>query len=112
MRNDEAKIQADIVRWARDAAPHAVIFAVPNDGFFPKPVAAKRKWMGVLAGVPDVCVIDRGGRARFLEVKQPGEKPTDSQEAIIAKLADLEAGCAVVTSIEEAEKALAAWGVI
>jgi hypothetical protein len=112
MRNDEAKIQADIVRWARDAAPHAVIFAVPNDGFFPKPVAAKRKWMGVLAGVPDLCVIDRGGRARFLEVKQPGEKPTDSQEAIIAKLADLEAGCAVVTSIEEAENALAAWGVI
>lgn len=31
MSNAEAKIQADIVRWARDAAPHAVIFAVPND---------------------------------------------------------------------------------
>jgi hypothetical protein len=41
-------------------------------------------------------------------VKQRGEKPTDSQEIIIAKLAELEAGCALVTSVEEAERALAA----
>lgn len=112
MGNLEARVQAQIVAWAREAAPHAVVFAVPNDGWYSKSEAAKRKWVGVLAGVPDLCIIDRGGRALFLEVKQGKGQPSEAQVAVIAKLEGLQARAAVVTSMEEAQRALTAWGVV
>jgi Holliday junction resolvase len=55
-----------------------------------------------LAGVPDLLCIRRG-TALFLEVKQPGKKPTAIQ---VRRMAEIEstggAKCGVVTSKEEA----------
>lgn len=56
-----------------------------------------------LAGVPDLLCV-RDGRALFLEVKRPGEKPTAIQRARMDEIKTVGgAVCAVVTSVEEAD---------
>lgn len=60
-------------------------------------------------GIPDLlCLL--GGRAVWLEVKQPGKKPTPIQTAMMNRLL-CEGGTpsAVVTSKDEARAALTKW---
>lgn len=59
------------------------------------------------AGIPDIiaCV---GGRFVALEVKQPGGKPTRLQEITLGKVRASGGIAAVVTSMEEAGRALPA----
>ena len=58
------------------------------------------------AGIPDLlCVKD--GRAVFLEVKQPGKKPTPLQEQRMHEIRTIGGAVAeVVTSKHEAERIL------
>lgn len=59
-----------------------------------------------MSGVPDVLCVKRGV-AVFLEVKRPGEKPTEIQKARMEEIRRVGgAECAVVTSKEEAMTAL------
>lgn len=58
-----------------------------------------------LAGVPDVLVI-KDGKACWMEVKRPGEKPTPIQVARMRELASVGCPVAVVTSGDEAKKFL------
>ena len=110
-RNDEARIQAAIVDWARLVAPDAIIYAVPNGGLRTKAEAARMKWTGTLAGVPDLAIIAPGGMARFLEVKAGAGRLSPEQAALIARLRDVGACVAVVRSIDEARAAFRAWGI-
>ncbi len=41
------------MEWIRLVAPDLIAFHVPNGGFRTKAEAARMKWVGVLAGVPD-----------------------------------------------------------
>lgn len=61
----------------------------------------------MLKGLPDVLAI-RGGRAVWIEVKRPGERPTAVQWAVMGRLEA--AGCAVgvATSVGEARAILTA----
>lgn len=54
-----------------------------------------------LAGLPDVLAI-KDGRAAFIEVKVPGNRPTRIQEHRMRELAAAGAAVAVVTSAGEA----------
>jgi len=59
-----------------------------------------------MSGVPDVLCV-KHGVAVFLEVKKPGEKPTEIQKARMDEIRRVGgASCAVVTSKEEAMSAL------
>jgi hypothetical protein len=62
------------------------------------------------AGVPDLLCI-KGGRAVFLEVKQPGKKPTPLQQHVMQEIREQGGAVAeVVTSKEQAQKVLdAVW---
>ena len=111
MRNREASLQAEIVAWIRAAAPQCITFAVLNDGLYSKPEASKRRWMGLLAGVPDLVVIAPGGKAHHLEVKAPGGALSPEQRSVIGKLCTLEAPVAVVKNLDEAQAALKQWGI-
>lgn len=53
------------------------------------------------AGLPDILCV-RQGLAYFLEVKQPGEKPTKLQEHTMAKIQAAGGRAKVVTSVDEA----------
>jgi hypothetical protein len=65
----------------------AWMFAIPNGGERPKPVAAMMKAEGVKAGVPDICLPVRRGQwpMIFIELKRPATagkrkgKSTDEQ---------------------------------
>ena len=61
------------------------------------------------AGVPDLLLI-KSGRAVFLEVKQPGKKPTPLQAQVMSEISQVGgARTACVTSRDEAEEILSQW---
>ena len=58
------------------------------------------------AGVPDLLLI-KGGKADYLEVKQPGKKATPLQQQVMKEISEVGgAVTAVVTSKAEAETVL------
>jgi hypothetical protein len=52
--NAEANVQAAIVAWIRTVAPELIVFHPPNGGLRGKSEAARLKWIGTLAGIPDL----------------------------------------------------------
>jgi hypothetical protein len=110
-RNDEAAIQASIVEYLRTVAPGVLVFHVPNGGLRSKSEAARLKWIGVLAGVPDLVLVAPGGRTFFLEVKTERGVLSAAQKDVCSALTDLGIEPAVVRGISDVRLALDAWGV-
>jgi hypothetical protein len=110
--NAEARRQAAIVAYVRQVVePPTRIWHVPNGGLRDKAVAAKLKWMGVLAGVLDLTVVGPGGKVAFWEVKEPGLSLSDEQLEMIEALTAMGYRCAVVWSIEDARRELRILGI-
>ena len=109
-RNDESVIQASIVAYVRAVAPECLIAAVPNGGLRTPAEAAKFKWTGVVAGIPDLFVMMPGGRVGFLEVKTAGGALSKAQLAICARMTELAVPFAVVRGVDETRAALQSWG--
>lgn len=109
--NAEAQVQAAIIAWLRTVG-FPLAFHVPNGGLRSKREAARFKWMGVLAGVPDI-VIPLGGRlVFFMEVKADHSCPLRKDQKTFRDFIEKTGGLwACVTSIDEARAALARWGV-
>jgi VRR-NUC domain len=110
-RNAEGRIQASIVDWIRTVAPGTLVFAVPNGGLRSKTEAARLKWQGVLAGVPDLIVLAPVGRVFALEVKTEVGRLSESQKEIFGSLVALGVQRAIVRSIDDVRRAFSAWGI-
>ena len=110
-RNGEARIQASIVEWVLTVAPGVLVFAVPNGGFRSKVEAARLKWTGVVAGVPDLAVIAPGGRVHFLEVKTASGRLSEAQREVMGVLGKLGAPFMTVGSIDDVRRAFSGWGI-
>jgi hypothetical protein len=110
-RNAEARVQAAAVDWIRAAAPQVLVFHPANGGWRRPAEAARFKWIGVVAGIPDLVIVVDPGRVFFLEVKAPGGGVSDVQRDIIFRLGALRAPCAIVQSIEDVRQAFALWGI-
>jgi hypothetical protein len=110
-RNAEARIQAAIVEYVRWVAPQVVIFAVPNGGLRGKAEAARLKWTGVLAGVPDLVVLAPRGRTFLIEVKIPSGRLSADQEEMFDRLVALGHDAAIVRSLDDVRAAFGAWGI-
>jgi hypothetical protein len=110
--NAEAKIQASIVAWVRLVAPDVLIFifAVPNGGLRTKAEAARMKWTGVLAGVPDLCIIAPGAKVFFIECKTERGSLSADQRRVYELLIALGAPLAIARSVEDARRAFDVWG--
>src|SRR5450432_1524802 len=67
--NIEAQVQAAIVAWIRTVAPELIVFHPPNGGLRGKAEGARLKWIGTLAGIPDLVILGRDGQAWLIEVK-------------------------------------------
>ena len=109
--NAEARRQAAIVAYVRAVAPDVVIWAVPNGGLRSKAEAARLKWTGVLAGVPDLTLALPDARSAYWETKTPRGRLSDDQRDVIARLDGLGHSWAVVRDIEDARRELARLGV-
>lgn len=111
---DEDKLQASIVQAYRNLFD-CIIFAVPNGGNRNPREAAKLKWTGVLAGVPDLVVLGDQGRTLFIECKAEKGRESPEQSALMDRLwargftvhtvRDLETAIAVGRSFGLAPKA-------
>lgn len=84
--------------------------AMPGDRFAKLKQAAVLKADGMVAGFPDLLLIDRDGECAFMEIKRPGGSLEASQEAVLPKLRARSPRVAVVTSLDEALDALRRWG--
>lgn len=110
-RDIEAPIQAAIVQWIRTVAPDLIVFHPANGGLRTKREASKLKWLGVLAGVADIVIIEEPGLLYFLEVKAPEGVMSSDQKDFRAKCRKLRVPYEVVHSINEAADALRRWGI-
>ena len=99
----EHDIQKAIITYLRYALPGAVIFAVPNGGQRNVIVAKKLKAEGVLAGVPDICIIYRG-KVFFAEVKNEKGRLTENQLGIIEQLLLNDVETYLLRGVDDAEK--------
>jgi len=76
--------QVAVVNWLRGKG--ALVFHIPN-GMKSGPVTGARfKRLGVLAGVPDLCVVLRSGRVVWIEMKKLKGKVSKEQMAIHDRL--------------------------
>jgi hypothetical protein len=109
--NAEARLQADCVQLIRLASPQCLAFAVPNGGLRSKAEAARLKWTGTLAGVPDVIVLAPVGRIFCLEFKTLTGRLSPAQRAVFDQLVALGVPCAVIRSLDDLIKAFATWNI-
>jgi hypothetical protein len=109
--NAEARIQATIVEWIRTVPPDLIVFHPANGGWRTKAQAARFRWLGVLAGIPDLAIIAREGRVFFIEVKTPGNYLSPAQREIVDRLVAMRVPFAVVNAIDDVRRAFLAWGI-
>jgi hypothetical protein len=110
-RNAEARIQAAIVEWIRTVAPDLIAFHAANGGYRTPAEAARMKWVGVLAGVPDVIVLGLDGRCWLIEIKGPAGALSAEQRAIRDRCTALRIPFVVAKSIDDVRLAFRLWGI-
>ncbi len=102
--NTEAKVQASILDWLKLCAPQVIVFHVPNGGHRDKRVAARLKWQGVVAGVPDLCCFDGRGYPFFIEVKSENGVLSSVQKEFIDKLHHYGIETVIARSIDDVRR--------
>lgn len=111
-RDTEGPIHRAILDYLRLALPGAVIHHSPGEfGMSGSDIArqiAKNKMNGMVVGFPDIIILWHGAFWAF-EVKAPGGKPSDAQEAVGASIQAMRGKWAIVRSIDEAAAHVAAW---
>lgn len=87
----ESTLQAQIYTfWGQSEYRHiSFLFSIPNEGKASYGEAARLKAMGLTAGMPDLCLIDKNGKAHFVELKTPTGKLSTNQRIIHQRLTDL-----------------------
>jgi hypothetical protein len=106
----EHTLQCAVVQYLRLACPDGVAFAVPNGGHRSPRVGADLRREGLLAGVPDLCLIWRG-RALFIELKTPVGGLSRAQRAVHRALVAAGAEVMVCRSLDQVEASLREAGV-
>jgi len=106
----EDALQASIVQFIRTCAPECLVFAIPNGGLRSKREAARLKWTGVLAGVPDLIVV-APRHVVFIEVKATKGVTSNDQKAVHAHLRALGYTVAIARSIEDVRLTLKHLGI-
>jgi hypothetical protein len=102
-RRPEQQLQAAIFRHIQvRGKPGIVAWHTPNGGKRSKAEAAIFKSLGVLAGIPDVLVLDTDGQLYGLELKAAGGRTTPRQNATLERLA-------VAVGLDAALKQLERW---
>jgi hypothetical protein len=105
-RNDEEKLQRDVLAFLHLALPtDAIVFAIPNGGLRSKKVAQRLSGQGVKAGIPDLQVIWRG-RAYFIELKTASGRQSVQQRHMANTLHYCGAHVMLCRSLGDVERSL------
>lgn len=106
--NPEAAVQRAIKQ--RLTLYGCVCVAIPNEGRRSAALGRAMKQTGLLPGIPDMLVLQRPGKAAFLEVKAEKGRVSPAQHDAHEMLRRLGHHVAVVRSQDEAVEALRGWG--
>ena len=100
--------QAVLLLLAYILPPSAVVHHSPNEGKRGRKAQGDLKKRGVVAGWPDLEIC-YAGRVLFIELKRPGEKASDNQEKVHARLSA--AGFTVLTEhdVERVRRVVSEW---
>jgi hypothetical protein len=109
--NAEAQVQAWIVTYIRTVAPDLIVFHPANGGWRTKAEAARFRWLGVLAGIPDLCIVGPDGIVRFIEVKSETGSLSEAQRAMRDRLVAMRVPFTVAKGIDDVRRAFATWGI-
>lgn len=80
--------QSEFMTWFKRKYPTMLIFAVPNGGERPKPVARQMRLDGVLAGVPDVFILEWNLAIEFK--RQFGGQISPAQKIVIQQIREID----------------------
>ena len=107
----EEQEQVAVVNWLRTNG--VLCFHIPN-GMKTNPITAARfKRMGVMAGIPDLCIVLDGGRVMWIEMKKVGKgKLSDVQKSVIGDFAKLDHQVYVCYGAKEAMAVCRAEGIV
>ena len=110
-RNAEARTQAAIFEWIRTVAPEMIVFHPANGGYRTKAEAARMKWIGVLAGIPDLVLLGRDGKTWLIELKAAGGSLSAEQRAVCDRCTAMRIPFVVAKSIDDVRLAFRLWGI-
>lgn len=110
-RNEEARIQASVVDYVRRVCPDVLIYHPPNGEWRDKRTAAKLRWMGVVAGIPDLVLLYGQGKTAFFEIKTDKGRLSKTQALVASWLELSDFPWFLVRSIDDARHALAELGI-
>jgi len=110
-RNLEAREQAAIVEWIRTVAPDLIVFHPPNGGLRGKAEAGRLKWIGTLAGIPDLVVLGQDGQVWLIEVKAEHGVLSTEQREIRDRCIAMRIPFVVARNIDDVRKAFSIWGI-
>jgi hypothetical protein len=110
--NQEARAQAAIVDFIRTVAPQCLCIHIPMGGLRTKSEAAKLKWMGAMAGVPDLLLVDEHSLCYFIEIKGLEGRLSESQLAFRELCRARGWPWGICRSIEDARNFLARWKIV
>lgn len=101
----ESRLQQDCVMWFRNTFKSVATLLYKNHNEGKKNIisAAKDKAMGLTAGIPDLFLAmpNHAYHGLYLELKRPGQKPSKTQNEIIASLKAQNYKVEVITTLEQ-----------
>jgi hypothetical protein len=117
----EEALHRTVVQFLKLAMPEGVFwYHCPNGEYRSKRTAGRLKAMGVVPGIPDICLIHQG-RALYIELKAPGRLVGNAmkgrgylspvQRDCHAALRQAGAEAVVCWSLDDVQDALRRWGV-
>jgi hypothetical protein len=110
-RDLESPIQRAILEAIWAGYPQVTVFAVPNGGYIMEPrIVAKLKWLGLLPGVPDLCLVWPGDWG-MIEVKSEDGTLSDAQRDLHPILRSLGVRLAICRSVADLIQTLTEWAV-
>jgi hypothetical protein len=112
MKRPEQQMQRQVFAHIRARSyPGVFAFHVANGVNSSARIGGIMKSMGLVAGVPDICIIHRA-TSHFLELKVGRNKPTQRQKDVMDMLQLAGARVAVAYSLDEALYTLECWGIL
>jgi hypothetical protein len=107
--DSEEKIQADCFQWLWNTYPRTrgLCFHIPNGGYRGIEQATRFKAMGVVRGIPDLCLALPGmlnmhyKNALYIEMKADKGKASHDQERVHTALRMAGNGVVICKSLEE-----------
>lgn len=76
---EEAKIQIEVVKYAKKFEPEIFVFSIPNEQKQTSAMGFVAKLMGKRSGMPDLVLINKHQDVLFLELKTEKGKLSKSQ---------------------------------